>query len=706
MLEINEIEKHPNFSLICVLQPSDAFVLIRTIEQQFLLSLESWNIHSNLRLAVESFTFGTKTKSVIVMFKRCVRSGVEIEKFARNPGKSLEFQHLFKLTLNSRIQELHRSAKPPSMVRTRFQPDHECLRTIKWNTVAFTAFGRSSAKLNWSDRAAQVVSDGIVSGRSVAIGNGARCGTRDLKAEGLKVKIVRRNIVEVHKSCFDKRTDCKVAVMWNVGYERIRERSTRKKLETGEIDTRHSRDNLQISKLLKITLRFLAKRQIPDFLNFLQILLARSKSQTPKLPENFESLKTKINKQQKLPKDKKGGVDRSSTVIAKEPEVTEIHNCLKSDSGRCISEETAVEIVEMSATAGLPSSSKQPDNCGETRVGSCLTLLQLEDIAAAYFFEVLDCIELYYSLDRRSVQDESERNHAIELYQCFISHFVRRLANGSVLSTPDPGLVIDFVISRRIFGPISSTKGPASQGTPPNSPAAVSAFSRVVAASQTNKQAQNQVQGNALGLAAVLLQGAQAGSAGSGSSSGSSSNSQNSQTGASPSSPAAVYIGNNHAASPMVSSRRYDSSNNAKAFEEFVHLSEERFFLSHIPIFSPTLEIQKLEIRRVGGSGYMPLGQAECCDLEDGKKSTNAGKVAEKSKDKMDEDVCSKLSRPLVESIRDTTESYPQLCSQTFVKIMKHFTSAILRNGIDLESFLKSIEHEHRFMSINILDNE
>ncbi|XP_076766192.1 calcium/calmodulin-dependent protein kinase II isoform X3 [Xylocopa sonorina] len=107
-------------------------------------------------------------------------------------------------------------------------------------------------------------------------------------------------------------------------------------------------------------------------------------------------------------------------------------------------------------------------------------------------------------------------------------------------------------------------EGPASQGTPPNTPpAAVSAFSRVVgAASQTNKQAQNQVQGNPLGLAAVLLQGAQAGSAGSGSSSGSSSNSQNSQIGASPSSPAAVYIGNNHAATPTASSRRYDSSNN------------------------------------------------------------------------------------------------------------------------------------------------
>ncbi|XP_050573659.1 calcium/calmodulin-dependent protein kinase type II alpha chain isoform X15 [Bombus affinis] len=55
---------------------------------------------------------------------------------------------------------------------------------------------------------------------------------------------------------------------------------------------------------------------------------------------------------------------------------------------------------------------------------------------------------------------------------------------------------------------------------------------------------------------------AQAGSAGSASSSGSSSNSQNSQTGASPSSPAAVYISNNHVATPMVSSRRYDSSNN------------------------------------------------------------------------------------------------------------------------------------------------
>ncbi|XP_043579659.1 calcium/calmodulin-dependent protein kinase type II alpha chain isoform X8 [Bombus pyrosoma] len=92
----------------------------------------------------------------------------------------------------------------------------------------------------------------------------------------------------------------------------------------------------------------------------------------------------------------------------------------------------------------------------------------------------------------------------------------------------------------------------------------------------------------------VIAKEPEAGSAGSASSSGSSSNSQNSQTGASPSSPAAVYIGNNHVATPMVSSRRYDSSNN------------------------------ELEIRRVGGSGYMPLGQAEWCDPEDGKKNTNA----------------------------------------------------------------------------------
>ncbi|XP_043788246.1 calcium/calmodulin-dependent protein kinase type II alpha chain isoform X4 [Apis laboriosa] len=163
-------------------------------------------------------------------------------------------------------------------------------------------------------------------------------------------------------------------------------------------------------------------------------------------------------------------------------------------------------------------------------------------------------------------------------------------------------------------------KGPASQGTPPNSPAAaVSAFSRVVgAARETNKQ--NQVQGNPLGLAAVLLQGAQAGSAGSGSSSGSSSNSQNSQTGASPSSPAAIYIGSNHAATPTASSRRYDSSSN------------------------------EAEIRRANNPGYMPLSQNES---EDGKKSINAARRQE----------IIKMTEQLIESINTGDfEAYTKIC--------------------------------------------
>ncbi|KAG7213234.1 hypothetical protein KM043_002537 [Ampulex compressa] len=57
--------------------------------------------------------------------------------------------------------------------------------------------------------------------------------------------------------------------------------------------------------------------------------------------------------------------------------------------------------------------------------------------------------------------------------------------------------------------------GLASQGTPPNSPASVSAFSRIVGAASTagkqvQSQPQPQVAGNPLGIAAVLLQGAQA----------------------------------------------------------------------------------------------------------------------------------------------------------------------------------------------------
>ncbi|XP_054003410.1 calcium/calmodulin-dependent protein kinase type II alpha chain isoform X2 [Hylaeus anthracinus] len=159
-------------------------------------------------------------------------------------------------------------------------------------------------------------------------------------------------------------------------------------------------------------------------------------------------------------------------------------------------------------------------------------------------------------------------------------------------------------------------EGSASQGTPPNSPAAVSALIRVVGAASQNKQPQNQVQGNPLGLAAVLLQGAQAGSAGSGSSSGSSSNSQNSQTGASPSSSSAVYIGNHTAATPTTSSRRYDSASNEP------------------------------EVRRTGAAGYVQLGPAECCDPEDARRQEII-----------------KMTEQLIESINTGDfEAYTKIC--------------------------------------------
>ncbi|KAK0080634.1 hypothetical protein PV326_008057, partial [Microctonus aethiopoides] len=76
----------------------------------------------------------------------------------------------------------------------------------------------------------------------------------------------------------------------------------------------------------------------------------------------------------------------------------------------------------------------------------------------------------------------------------------------------------------------------ASQGTPPSSPAAGSIFSRVMGAATANKQGS----GNALGIAAVLLQGAQAGngignmSISNSTSSSGSNNSQGSQSGPAP----------------------------------------------------------------------------------------------------------------------------------------------------------------------------
>ncbi|XP_020293049.1 calcium/calmodulin-dependent protein kinase type II alpha chain isoform X2 [Pseudomyrmex gracilis] len=102
------------------------------------------------------------------------------------------------------------------------------------------------------------------------------------------------------------------------------------------------------------------------------------------------------------------------------------------------------------------------------------------------------------------------------------------------------------------------------EGTPPSSPATMSAFSKAVGAATaaTNKQIPNQTQiqgtGNPLGIAAVLLQGAQAGSAGG--SSGSSNNSQNSQVGGASLSSSASTSHQANASNGPTASRRQDSS--------------------------------------------------------------------------------------------------------------------------------------------------
>ncbi|XP_071865275.1 calcium/calmodulin-dependent protein kinase II isoform X12 [Bombus fervidus] len=109
--------------------------------------------------------------------------------------------------------------------------------------------------------------------------------------------------------------------------------------------------------------------------------------------------------------------------------------------------------------------------------------------------------------------------HRQETVDCLKKFNARRKLKGAILTTMlatrnfsskyDAQEDKKGVVDRSSTVIAKEPEGPASQGTPPNSPAAVSAFSRVMAASQTNKQAQNQVQGNPLGLAAVLLQGAQ-----------------------------------------------------------------------------------------------------------------------------------------------------------------------------------------------------
>ncbi|XP_044011090.1 calcium/calmodulin-dependent protein kinase type II alpha chain isoform X3 [Aphidius gifuensis] len=123
-------------------------------------------------------------------------------------------------------------------------------------------------------------------------------------------------------------------------------------------------------------------------------------------------------------------------------------------------------------------------------------------------------------------------------------------------------------------------KAYASQGTPPNSPAAGSIFSRVIGAATGNKQQQQQQQqqqqntGNPLGIAAVLLQGAQAGNGstnGSNSSSPSSGsiNSQNSQTGLSPSTASTVYVTN------INNTQRRNNSSSTARRQEIIKMTEQ-----------------------------------------------------------------------------------------------------------------------------------
>ncbi|XP_046475467.1 calcium/calmodulin-dependent protein kinase II isoform X10 [Neodiprion pinetum] len=179
-------------------------------------------------------------------------------------------------------------------------------------------------------------------------------------------------------------------------------------------------------------------------------------------------------------------------------------------------------------------------------------------------------------------------------------------------------------VDRSITVIAKEPEGLASQGTPPSSPAAASVFSRVMVG-QTPSQKQPQSAGSTLGIAAVLLQGAQAGSgSGSGSSHSSSSNSQNSQTGGSPSS--TIHL-NACGSTP----RRHDSNTDSQSDGIGGGRGNQ--------VMSGTS----------GTAGYCQLGES---GEYDGGKAAKATPKTSKSetndasrKPQKDEDVCSKLRR-------------------------------------------------------------
>ncbi|KAK0082847.1 hypothetical protein PV325_009740 [Microctonus aethiopoides] len=118
--------------------------------------------------------------------------------------------------------------------------------------------------------------------------------------------------------------------------------------------------------------------------------------------------------------------------------------------------------------------------------------------------------------------------------------------------------------------------GYASQGTPPSSPAAGSIFSRVMGAATANKQGS----GNALGIAAVLLQGAQAGngignmSISNSTSSSGSNNSQGSQSGPAPPPPSSSSLSTTVHFNSTASGGHRNQQNLSHTVKSFVRITD------------------------------------------------------------------------------------------------------------------------------------
>ncbi|XP_048513345.1 calcium/calmodulin-dependent protein kinase type II alpha chain isoform X4 [Athalia rosae] len=173
-------------------------------------------------------------------------------------------------------------------------------------------------------------------------------------------------------------------------------------------------------------------------------------------------------------------------------------------------------------------------------------------------------------------------------------------------------------------------EGFVSQGTPPSSPAAVPVVLKCPPAAL--KQPQTGV-GNPFGIAAVLLQGAQAGSgSGSGSSQSSSNNSQNSQTGGSPSS--TIHL--NARSTP----RRHDSKTDSEGRRDEVTTS-------------------------AGIGGYCQLGESGeyAGDIRIGGPTKTYSQLSTNSQSSARRQEIIKITEQLIESINTGDfEAYTKIC--------------------------------------------